>query len=121
MTGATGHSDDIFVIASDGLALSGSDYTELHVDPSASGAADASTVSIAAGAQYEIAGLSSTSITFLGNTGTLVLDQAVSFTGTITNLTGNGDPSKSDTVSSKTSSLDPGRHLPTPAILRAEF
>ena len=101
MTGASGHSDDIYVIASDGLALSGSDYTELHVEPSASGAADASTVSIAAGAQYEIAGLSSTSITFLGKTGTLVLDQAASFTGKITNLTGNGDSSKSDTIDLK--------------------
>jgi hypothetical protein len=48
------------------------------------------------GAALELKGIGSGSITFMGATGTLILDHASQFTGTIFGLSGNGDPSSSD-------------------------
>jgi hypothetical protein len=56
---------------------------------------------IDAGATLELAGADSGSVTYSGSTGTLVLDHSSSFTGTLLNLTGNGNASTSDQIDLK--------------------
>jgi hypothetical protein len=63
---------------------------------------------IDAGATLELAGADSGSITFSGSTGTLVLDHSSLFTGTILNLTGNGNPASSDQIDLKDISFGSG-------------
>jgi hypothetical protein len=50
---------------------------------------------------YLIGGIFNPSITYSGSTGTLVLDHSSSFTGTLLNLTGNGNASTSDQIDLK--------------------
>ena len=48
----------------------------------------AAPVTVAAGATVEIDGVSAQSVTFAGTTGTLILDDAVAFTGQVSGLAG---------------------------------
>jgi hypothetical protein len=90
VAGAAGTSDDLFAMATDGQQNSNNNvFTEFHV---------AAAASIGAGAQLEVADASSSKVTFLGATGTLILDHAATFTGQIIDLTGNGNLSSSDQI-----------------------
>ena len=63
---------------------------------------------VAAGATLDLAGAYSGSVSFSGSTGTLALDQSSLFTGTISNLTGNGNLSSSDQIDLKDISFGSG-------------
>ncbi|WBL80335.1 Ig-like domain-containing protein [Bradyrhizobium xenonodulans] len=60
------------------------------------------------GAVLELAGAASGSVTFKGITGILILDHSTQFTGTISGLSGNGDPSASDILDLKDISFGAG-------------
>jgi autotransporter passenger strand-loop-strand repeat protein len=53
---------------------------------------------IAAGASLELAGADTSSVTFQGPTGTLILDHSSTFTGEVIGLTGDGNVSSSDII-----------------------
>jgi autotransporter passenger strand-loop-strand repeat protein len=57
--------------------------------------------SIATGASLELTGADTSSVTFQGATGTLILDHSSSFSGQIVGLTGNGNLSSSDVIDLK--------------------
>ena len=63
---------------------------------------------IEAGATLELTGATSGAITFAGTTGTLVLDHASQFTGTIHSLSGNGSAASSDVLDLKDISFATG-------------
>jgi hypothetical protein len=63
---------------------------------------------IEAGATLELTGAASGAITFVGTTGTLVLDHASQFTGTIHGLSGNGSAASSDIIDLKDISFATG-------------
>ena len=68
----------------------------LRIDDPVTGIGGSQT--IGAGATLEIAAADSQPVTFLGSTGTLILDHALTFSGQIFNFTGNGSPSGSDQI-----------------------
>jgi hypothetical protein len=65
---------------------------------------------VGAGGQLEVANASSSTVTFLGATGKLILDHSATFTGQIVNLTGNGNLSSSDQIDLKDIAFGSGTH-----------
>jgi hypothetical protein len=70
--------------------------TTLQINESLAG--PSGSTSIGTGATLELQGADSASVTFLGSTGTLQVDNAVTFSGQIFNFTGNGSLSGSDQI-----------------------
>jgi hypothetical protein len=87
VAGAAGTSDDIYVEDFDGNTYSG---WNAHVN--------VSVAPIATAASLGIAGASSSAVTFLGATGTLMLDHSATFAGQPIGLTGHGISSSSDKI-----------------------
>ncbi|NEV00841.1 Ig-like domain-containing protein [Bradyrhizobium uaiense] len=69
---------------------------DVALDGSSGAAIEAATID--AGKSLELSGAYSGSITFVGATGTLILDHASAFSGKIFNLTGDGNPLSSDQI-----------------------
>ena len=73
--------------------------TSLRISNALSGTSGSAT--IGAGATLELAAADSASVTFKSSTGTLKLDNPSTFSGTISNFTGNGTLSGSDQIDLK--------------------
>jgi hypothetical protein len=88
VSGASAGTDVLWVRANDGVLWTAWQSFAVVTDPPPGNAANGAAINIQDGALSEVTGASSSAANFLGSTGTLQLDDAQGFTGTISGFTG---------------------------------